>query len=74
MKRTFKKKAMAMGMAAVMSVGTSTALDTTSIQAAAKNLDKASVTKAMVVGVGYKKQISVKNVPKSTKITYTANN
>lgn len=74
MKKNFKKRAMAMGMAAVMSVGSVSVLDTTAIQAAVKNLNKASATKSLVLGAGYKKKISLSNIPKNTKVTYTSKN
>ncbi len=76
MNKYFKKKAMAMGMAAVMAVTSSAIVDATKADAAVTKLTKAkaTVTKTMKVGVGYKQKIAVTNVPAKTKVTYVSKN
>ena len=65
------KKAMAMGMAALVAV---TSVGGNTAEAAVKKLTKkATVTKSLTVKVGKTKKISVKKVPKKTKVTYKTN-
>ena len=72
--KLFTKKAMAMGMAAVMAV-TSVALCDNTASAAVKNLKKATVTKSVTVGKGKKVTIKVTKVPtKGVKKKFTSKN
>ena len=70
MKKYAKQTALA--LAAALTV-TSAAPASVSL-AATTDLKKATVTKTMTVGIGYKKKISVTKVPKNTKITYVSKN
>lgn len=72
--KLFTKKAMAMGMAAVMAV-TSVAVFDNTASAAVKNLKKATVTKSITVGKGKKVTIKVTKVPtKGLKKKFTSKN
>lgn len=70
MNKLFTKKAMAMGMAAVMAVTSVVVLDNTASAATYKNLKKATVSKSVVVGKGKKVKIAVTKVPKKTKLSF----
>ena len=69
MNKKMKKRAMAMGMAAVMAVASN------GMPAeAATNLKKVTVTSKIKLGVGGKKTITVKKAPKKAKVTYVSKN
>lgn len=72
--KLFTKKAMAMGMAAVMAVSSVVVFDDTA-SAAVKNLKKATVAKSVTVGKGKKVTIKVTKVPKKgVKKKFTSKN
>lgn len=63
---------MALGMVAVLAASSSLSGDVA--QAAVKNLNKASVTKSITVGVGCKKNITVSKVPTKAVKSFTSSN
>ena len=75
MTKNMKRRAMAMGMAAVMAVAANGAPNAVEAKVAtAKNLKKVTITKTISLGQGYKKTIAVKNAPAKAKIAYTTKN
>jgi len=71
-RKILNKKAMALGMVAVLAASSSLSGDVA--QAAVKNLNKASVTKSITVGVGCKKNITVSKVPTKAVKSFTSSN
>lgn len=71
-RKILNKKAMALGMVAVLAASSSLSGDVA--QAAVKNLNKASVTKSITVGVGCKRNITVSKVPTKTVKSFTSSN